>query len=63
MIVKLAASTYVPPEIKKSHKGMLHKALGIPEGESIPMSRLQEAKNSKDPHVRRMANFAINFRH
>jgi hypothetical protein len=61
MIIKLAA--YVPPEIKKSHKGMLHKALGIPEEKPIPMSRLQEAKNSKDSHVRRMANFAINFHH
>jgi hypothetical protein len=61
MIIKLAA--YVPPHIKPSHKGMLHRALGIPEGEPIPHDRLMEAKNSNDPHIRRMANFAINFHH
>lgn len=61
MIIKLA--TYTPPEIKPSHKGRLHKALGIPEGEPIPKARLLEAKNSPDSKVRRMANFAINFHH
>lgn len=50
-------------DIKPSHKGKLHKALGIPEGEDIPVERLKEAKNSKDPDIRREATFALNARH
>ena len=60
MIIKLA-SEYVAPHIKESHKGRLHKALDIPEGEPIPREKLLAAKNSSDPSIRRMANFAINF--
>jgi hypothetical protein len=40
------------------NKGGLHRALGIPEGQTIPQDRLEEAKNSKNPHVREMANLA-----
>ncbi len=40
------------------HKGKLHRALGIPEGEKIPEARLQEALNSKDPEIQRMARSA-----
>ena len=60
MIIKLA--TYVPPEIKPSHKGLLHRDLGIPEGESISREKLEAAKHSSDPAVRKRANFALNFR-
>ena len=57
MIVKLASASGIA--IKKTHKGMLHKALGIPEGEPIPAEALIKAKQSEDPHIRRMANFAL----
>lgn len=40
------------------HKGKLHRALGIPEGKPIPQERLEEALNSKDPEIRRMARSA-----
>ena len=40
------------------NKGGLHRALGVPEGEKIPASKLSTAKNSKNEHVRHMANFA-----
>jgi len=40
------------------HKGGLHRALHIPEGETIPKEKLNEARNSKNPHVREMANLA-----
>jgi hypothetical protein len=36
-------------------KGRLHKALGIPEDETIPEGRLNSALHSKNPSVRRMA--------
>jgi len=37
------------------HKGALHRALGVPEGEKIPASKMAKARRSKNPHVRRMA--------
>ncbi len=39
-------------------KGGLRRALHIPEGEKIPADRLEAAKNSKNSHVKHMANFA-----
>ena len=43
-------------------KGALHKALGIPQGQKIPESRLEKAEHSRNPHMRKMANFAENVR-
>lgn len=39
-------------------KGGLHRALGVPEGEKIPATKLEAAKHSTNEHVRHMANFA-----
>ncbi len=39
-------------------RGGLHEALGIPQGQKIPAAKLEEAKNSDDPHVAHMANLA-----
>lgn len=47
-----------PPKVKK---GALHKALHMPEGEKIGKARLEELKHSKNPKMRKRANFAINF--
>lgn len=43
--------------IQKAHldKGGLHRALGVPEGEKIPVDKLSSAKKSKNGHIRRMA--------
>ena len=49
--------------IKKSHKGLLHKKLGVPEGQPIPESKIQAAKNSSSPAERKEATFAQNFGH
>lgn len=46
--------------IKPSHKGKLHKALGVPAGEKIPAGKLAQAKKSKSAAVRKEANFASN---
>lgn len=48
------------PSIKPSHKGRLHKALGVPAGEKIPAGKLARAAQSSDPHMRQMANYAKN---
>jgi hypothetical protein len=48
--------------IKKSHEGKLHKALGIPAGKKIPVARLDQAKHSTSPALRKEATFALNAR-
>ncbi|MDE1868212.1 MAG: hypothetical protein KGI08_10955 [Thaumarchaeota archaeon] len=42
--------------------GLLHSKLGVPQGHKIPMSKLQAAKHSSSPAMRKEANFAINAR-
>lgn len=51
-----------PIHIAKSHHGMLHKALGIAQGQPISQAKLSMAKKSSDMHVREMATFAMNAR-
>jgi len=43
--------------------GGLHKALGVPQGQSIPAEKMEHAKNSSNEHVRHMANFAATMSH
>lgn len=47
----------------KIHKGALHRALGVPEGEKIPASKMASARNSNNPHVRHMASSAVGLEH
>ncbi len=52
--------------IKPSHRGLLHKDLGVPQSQPIPASKLQQALESANPAVRKRANFARNakkFKH
>jgi hypothetical protein len=49
-------------EIKKSHKGLLHKNLGVSQHSPIPLKSLLEAKHSESPAERKRATFAINAR-
>ncbi len=44
--------------LHKLRKGGLHRALGVPEGEKIPKSKVEAASRSKNAHVAKMANFA-----
>lgn len=48
--------------IKPSRKGLLHKKLGVPQGEKISLASLMRAKRSSSPAMRKEANFAINTR-
>ena len=45
------------------HKGDLHKALHVPQGEKIPKGKIEKASHSKDAHLRHMAQFAKNVAH
>lgn len=42
-------------------RGGLHKALGISENESIPHEKKVAAAASKNEHVRKMGQLALNF--
>ena len=46
--------------IKASHRGLLHKDLGVAEGKPIPSKKLHAALHSKDAAVRKRAVFAAN---
>jgi hypothetical protein len=50
------------PLINPSHKGDLHSALGVKQGEKIPASKLAKAAHSDNPHLKKMAVFAKNAR-
>jgi hypothetical protein len=51
------------PMIKPSHRGLLHKKLGVPQDEKIPEAKIAAAKRSKSPALRKEATFAQNFGH
>lgn len=48
--------------IKPSHEGKLRHGLKAKKGSKIPVSKLEAAKHSKDPAVRKRAQFALNSR-
>lgn len=48
--------------IKPSHKGLLHKNLGEPQGKKLTVSEEESAKKSSNPAVRKRATFALNAR-
>jgi hypothetical protein len=39
-------------------RGGLHRALGVPEGETIPKEKIEAASHSENAHLAHMANFA-----
>lgn len=53
-----------PIHIKASHRGKLHRALGIPQRKPIPLSRIasakRKAKRTGDKSLMEMATFAQN---
>jgi hypothetical protein len=44
------------------HKGALHRALGVPEGQKIPAKKMAQARRSKSQHVRNMARSAAGLK-
>jgi hypothetical protein len=48
--------------IKPSHKGRLHAALGIPQSRKLTLAQIKKAEHSRKPSVRREAQFADNAR-
>lgn len=52
---------WIKGAINPAHKGALHKALGVPEGQKIPISKLRNAAESGGVTARR-ARLAITLR-
>lgn len=50
-------------KIKSENKGKFHRALGVKEGDKIPESKIQAAKKSSSPALRKEATFAENAKH
>lgn len=48
--------------IKPSHKGLLHKDLGVAAGKKLTGAEIAKAKNSDNPAERKRATFAANAR-
>ena len=51
---------WIQKAVNSKTKGNLHKALHVPQDETIPKSRIAQAIHSADPHLRHMAQFAKN---
>ena len=48
--------------IKPSHRGLLHKDLGVAAGAKLTGKEIAKAKNSSNPAERKRATFAANAR-
>lgn len=44
------------------HPGALRKSLRVPEGEKIPVKKLQKASHSDNPTLAKRANLAMTLR-
>lgn len=52
-----------PIKIKSSHKGLLHRKLGIPDHQVIPVAKMDEIVNrSHSASLKKEAQFALNAR-
>lgn len=49
-------------KIKKSRQGSLRRHTKTKKGKNIPVSTLRRLKKSKNPAIRKKANFALNAR-
>jgi len=58
--VKESDKKWIQKTSVSKHKGDLHKALHVSQGEKIPADKLNKAVHSKNPHTRHMAQFAKN---
>lgn len=50
-----------PPMKLHLKEGGLHQALGVPEGQKIPMAKKEQAARSSNEHVREMGQMAVNM--
>ncbi len=56
-------SNWIQAAVPASHKGLLHKKLGVKQGDKIPAGKLASASHSDNPKLRHEAQFAENMKH
>lgn len=61
-MVNMAEKKWIQKAIPKSHLGLLHKELKVPQGKKIPQSKLTKALHSTNPRERKQANLAKTLR-
>lgn len=54
------AEKWIQKAIKKP--GALHRQLGVPQGQKIPLSKIQKAAKSRDDTLARRARLALTLR-
>jgi hypothetical protein len=54
----MAKDKWIQKAIPKSHEGLLHKELGVPEGKKIPAAKIKKAEHSKNPKTAKRARLA-----
>lgn len=54
----MATDHWMQNAVPESHKGLLHKKLGVPQDENIPAGKLTKAIHSSSPILRHEAQFA-----
>lgn len=59
---KTDGSKWIQKAVPESHKGLLHKQLGIPEDKKIPAKTLAKAAHSDNPKLAARARFARNVK-
>ena len=56
----MAGKKWIAGAVK--HPGALHAQLGVPQGQTIPLAKVQVAAHSRNPVLRERAQFALNVR-
>lgn len=56
----MAKEKWIQGAIK--HPGALHKALGVPQGQKIPLRKLKKAEHSSNPKIARQAHLAATLK-
>jgi hypothetical protein len=54
---------WIQKAIPESHRGNLHRSLGIPEGEKIPEKKIEKAEHSDNERIARQARLAETLSH
>lgn len=57
------AEKWIQKAIPESHRGRLHRALHIPEGEKIPEKKIEKASHSSNERLAREARLAETLKH
>lgn len=60
--MKKKTNKWIQKALPKSHKGALHKELGVKKGQKIPEAKLEKAEHSENPRMRKQANIARTLR-